>query len=105
MKKIIVSLLILAGTLFAQRPDRPMFRYQVYPWHPIFPYRSSAPVWPYVVGPVVGGFAGYEIAKHQNHVIECKDFPFVTTSNGVEEIVHVKQCRVDNGPWQTPVEK
>ena len=93
-----------AGTIFAQHPVRPMFRYQVYP-RPVVVQRPYAPVWPYVVGPVVGGVVGYEIAKHQNHVIECKDFPFVATSNGVEEIVHVKQCRVDNGPWQTPVEK
>ena len=104
MKKIIVSFLIFAGSIFAPHPVRPMFRYQVYP-RPVVVQRPYAPVWPYVVGPVVGGVVGYEIAKHQNHVIECKDFPFVTTSNGVEEIVHVKQCRVDNGPWQTPVEK
>ena len=88
MKKLITALLVVGSLTVTQAEARCCWR---------------GGYW--VAPALIGGVVGYEIAKHQNHVIECKDFPFVATSNGVEEIVHVKQCRVDNGPWQTPVEK
>jgi hypothetical protein len=108
MKKIIASFLIFAGTVFAQRPVRPMFRYQIYPRpvpHIVQPRHLFEPAWPYMISlPVLGGIIGYEIGirSWNGHTLECKDFPVTVVVNDIEQIGHVKQCRVDNGPWQIP---
>lgn len=104
MKKVIASLLLFSSLVAAQmRAPRPMFRYQVYP-RPIVVHRPYTPIWPYVVAAPLGGIIGYEIGvRHEKgHVIECKDFPITINLNGVEQIANVKECRVDNGPWQIP---
>ena len=104
MKRAIASFLLFSSLAFSQmREARPFFRYQVYP-RPVYVARPYSPVWPYVVAVPLGGFIGYEIGTRRSngHLIECKDFPVTMILNGEEQIGHVKECRVDNGPWQIP---